>query len=67
MPLVSNNSIKSWLLNEAGLALLKTGKPKEVEKTFLAAIKRDIKDTGGKNAAVGYNNLADLQFRTGKV
>ncbi|MEW6006862.1 MAG: tetratricopeptide repeat protein, partial [bacterium] len=67
MPLVSEKRDQSWLLNEAGLALLNIGRPKEAEEPFLTAIKMDIKDTGGKNASVGYQNLAGLQFRTGRL
>ncbi len=67
MPLVSRKRTQSFLLNEAGLALLGTGRPKEAEATFLTAIKKDIKETGGKFASAGYQNLADLQFQTGEL
>ena len=67
MPLVSKKSDQSWLLNEAGLALKNIGRPKEAEEPFLTAIRMDIKDTGGKNASPDYQNLADLQFRTGEL
>ena len=67
MPLVSNKSIKSWLLNEAGLALLNTGRSKEAEEPIKRhnEIKIELKDW--KNASVGYQNLAELQFRTGEL
>ena len=67
MPFVKNKAAQSFLLNGAGLALLATGRPKEAEEPFLKAIKMDIADTGGKNASLGYRNLADLQFRTGEI
>jgi len=67
MPRVSNKSIKSWLLNEAGLALLNMGRPKEAEEPIKRhnEIKIELKDW--KNASVGYHNLAELQFRTGDL
>ena len=67
MPLVSNKSIKGWLLNEAGLALLNTGRSKEAEEPIKRhnEIKIELKDW--KNASVGYQNLAELQFRTGEL
>jgi tetratricopeptide (TPR) repeat protein len=67
MPLISGKSGQSWLLNEAGLALLSTGRPKEAEEPFLTAIGKDIKETGGKYASMGYQNLADLRFRIGEL
>ncbi len=67
IPLVSNKIDQNWLLNEAGLALLCTGRPEEAERPFMTAIKKDIEDTGGKNASAGYQNLADLRFRTGGI
>jgi tetratricopeptide (TPR) repeat protein len=67
MPLVSKKKAQSWLLNEAGLALLCTGRPKEAEEPFLSGVKMDIEAEDWENASVGYRNLADLQFRTGEL
>ena len=67
IPLVSKKAAQSFLLNEAGLALLSTGRPKEAQELFLTAIRKDINETGGKYASAGYRNLADLQFRTGEL
>ena len=67
MPLVSKKNDQSWLLNEAGLTLLATGRPKEAEELFITSVQRYIKDKEGKKASTGYNNLADLQFRTGEL
>jgi len=67
MPPVSQKSDQGWLLNTAGLALKNIGRPKEAEEPFLTAIKMDIEYTGGENATGGYQNLADLQFRTGEI
>jgi hypothetical protein len=67
MPLVSKKSDQSWLLNEAGLALLSTGKPKEAEEPFLTGVKMYIEAKDWKNASGGYRNLAGLQFRTGEL
>lgn len=67
MPLVSRKRDQSWLLNEAGLSLLATGRPKEAQETILVGIKMDIEDEDWENASVGYRNLADLRFRTGEM
>ncbi|HAW49995.1 TPA: hypothetical protein DCX16_03485, partial [bacterium] len=67
MPLVSKKEDKSWLLNSAGLALLSIGKPKEAEKPFLTAIQMTIEAEDWKNASADYQNLSDLQFRTGAI
>jgi tetratricopeptide (TPR) repeat protein len=67
MPLVSKKDNQSWLLNEAGLALLATGGPKEAEELFVRYINMGIEDKDWKNASVGYQNLADLQFRVGEL
>jgi tetratricopeptide (TPR) repeat protein len=67
MPLVSKKSDQSWLLNEAGLALLATGKPKEAEEPFLTGVQMDIEAKDWENASGGYQNLADLQFQTGEL
>lgn len=67
MPLVSKKSDQSWLLNEAGLALLNTGRPKEAEEPINKhnEIKIELKDW--RNASMGYQNLADLRFRIGEL
>ncbi|MFH0775098.1 MAG: tetratricopeptide repeat protein [bacterium] len=67
MPLVSKKSDQSLLLNEAGRALLCTGRPKEAEEPFLTGVKMFIEAKDWKNASAGYQNLADLQFRTGRL
>ena len=67
MPLVSENSDQSWLLNEAGFALLNTGRPKEAEGLFVRKTKMQIEAEDWKNASGGYINLADLQFRIGEL
>jgi len=67
MPLVSEKSDHSWLLNEAGLALLITGRPKEAEGPFLTGLKIAIENKDWENASAGYQNLADLQFRIGEL
>ncbi len=73
MPFVSEKSDQSWLINEAGLALLNIGKPEEAKELFLRKINmfkyKDWKNTsvGYQNLSVGYQNLADLQFRTGEI
>jgi tetratricopeptide (TPR) repeat protein len=67
MPKVKKKEAQSWLLNEAGLALLCTGRPKEAEEPFLTAIKMTVEEKDWENASVGYQNLADLQFRMGEL
>ena len=67
MPLVSERSDQSWLLNEAGLALKTTGRPKEAEEPILTGVKMDIEAKDWENASVGYRNLADLEFRIGEL
>jgi tetratricopeptide (TPR) repeat protein len=67
MPLVSKKSIQSWLLNEAGLALLSTGRPKEAEELLIKKTNIQIEYKDWRNASMGYRNLADLQFQTGEL
>jgi len=67
MQLVSGKSDQCFLINEAGLALLCTGRPKEAEGPFLKCIKVAIEDKEWKIASGGHQNLADLQFRTGEL
>jgi len=66
-PLVSKESDQSWLLNEAGLALLVTGRPKEAEEPFLTGVQMDVSAKDWGNASVGYRNLGDLQFRISEI
>ncbi len=67
IPLVNDKRAQGWLLNAGGLALLATGRPKEVEETFLAAVRIAIEFKEWRDASVGYQNLAGVQFRTGKI
>jgi tetratricopeptide (TPR) repeat protein len=67
MPLVSKKSWQSWLLNEAGLALLTTGKPKEAEEPLKTGLQMAIEAKNWINASTGYKNLAELQFQTGEL
>jgi tetratricopeptide (TPR) repeat protein len=67
MPLVSEKSDQGWLLNEAGMSLKNIGRPKEAEEPFLTGVQMAIEDKHWKNASAGYQNLADLQFRTGEL
>jgi len=67
MPLVSKKRDQGWLLNEAGLALLSIGRPKEAEVPLLTGIKLYIEEEDWKNASAGYHNVAGLQFRTGEI
>ncbi|MEW6618411.1 MAG: tetratricopeptide repeat protein [bacterium] len=67
MPLVSEKSKQSWLLNEAGLALLSTGRPKEAEEPFLTAVRMGVEAKDWENASTGYQNLTGLRFRAGRL
>lgn len=67
LPLVSKKSHQSWLLNSAGLALLCIGRPKEAEHLLVRRINLSIEDESWGAASVGYQNLADLQFRIGEI
>ncbi|HUV80206.1 MAG TPA: tetratricopeptide repeat protein [Candidatus Bathyarchaeia archaeon] len=67
LPLVSKKSAQSWLLNEAGLTLLDTGRPQEAEEPILTGVKMAIDEKNWNNASAGYITLADLQFRTGEL
>jgi tetratricopeptide (TPR) repeat protein len=66
MPLVSKKSDQSWLLNEAGLGLTNIGRPKEAEEPLKTAIELYIENNQFAYASRSYQNLADLQFRTGE-
>jgi len=67
MPLVSKKADQSFLLNEAGLALLATGRPKEAEEIYKRKLDMNIKERQWEPASRGYRNLADLQFRIGEL
>jgi tetratricopeptide (TPR) repeat protein len=67
LPLVSKKSDQRWLINEAGLALLYTGRPKEAEEPLKRNNETEIELKDWKNASVGYHNLAELQFRCGEL
>ncbi len=67
MPIVNKKTDQSWLLNEAGLALLYTGKPKEAEEIYKRKLEMNIREKQWGSASVSYQILADLQFRTGKI
>jgi tetratricopeptide (TPR) repeat protein len=60
-------SAQGWLLNEAGLALLATGRPKEAEDLFMRASKLYIEDEQIVPASICHQNLADLLFRVGEL
>jgi tetratricopeptide (TPR) repeat protein len=66
MPLVSTRRDQGWHLNEAGVALLATGRPKEAEELLVRKTNMQVEDKDWENAFAGYHNLADLQFRTGE-
>jgi tetratricopeptide (TPR) repeat protein len=66
MPLVSRKSRQNWLLNEIGLALLSTGRPKEAGEPLLRGFPGYIEAKDWINASAGYINLAGLQFQTGE-
>lgn len=67
VPLVSREGDKGFLLSEAGLTLLATGRPKEAEELLLKSMEFGIKERGGINAPAAYQNLADVRFRTGQL
>ena len=67
MTLISKKSSQSWLINEAGLTLLSTGRAKEAEGPFLKAVQMTIETQDWTNASKDYQNLADLQFRIGEI
>ncbi|KPL03424.1 MAG: hypothetical protein AMJ73_07130, partial [candidate division Zixibacteria bacterium SM1_73] len=67
LPLVSKKSDKSWLLNEAGLALLCIGRPKEASNVLGLLAEMDAKGDDWEGASATGQNLADLQFRTGEI
>jgi len=67
LPLVSRKRDQSWLLNEVGLVLLSTGRPKEAEELFWASLQMDIAEKDWLNTSIRYQNLAALQFSIGEI
>ncbi|NQE04819.1 hypothetical protein C5S32_03005 [ANME-1 cluster archaeon GoMg1] len=67
MPLVSKKSDQTFLLNEAGLMLSSIGYPKEAEELLIKKTNMQIEDKDWNNVSVGYQNLADIQFRVGEL
>jgi hypothetical protein len=67
VPGVSSRSDQSWLVNEAGLGLLNTGRPKEAEGPFNTSIRLYIEHNQIAFASMCYQNLTDLEFRTGEL
>jgi tetratricopeptide (TPR) repeat protein len=67
VPKVSRKRAQNYLLNNLGLTLLSVGKPKEAEELLVRKTEMQIDYEDWENASVGYNNLADLQFRTGEL
>jgi tetratricopeptide (TPR) repeat protein len=67
MPLVSEKSDQGWLLNEVGLVLKNIGRPKEAEEPFLTGIEMAAEQEEWENVSMGYQNLADMQFRMGEL
>ncbi len=67
LPVVSKKSTQRWLLHEAGLALLQTGRSKEAEEPLASALQMAIVEEDWKNASTGYGNLADLQSKSGDI
>jgi len=65
MPLVSKKAAKSHLLGMAGVTLLATGRSKEAQEPMLTGIEMALESKDWRNASAGYENLANLQFRTG--
>ena len=67
IPLVSKKIDQGWLHNEAGLALLNAGRPKEAEESLKGAIDSYLECNQIANASVGYQSLVDLHFRAGEL
>jgi tetratricopeptide (TPR) repeat protein len=67
LPLVSKKNVKGFLLNDAGVALLNTGRSKEAEDLFERAITIATEEKGWKLASAGCRNLSDLLFRIGEI
>jgi tetratricopeptide (TPR) repeat protein len=67
MPLVSEKSGQTFLLNEAGLMLSSIGYPKEAEELLIKKTNMQIEYKDWENASKGYQNLAELRFRTGEL
>ncbi|MCK4735248.1 MAG: tetratricopeptide repeat protein, partial [Methanophagales archaeon] len=67
IPLVSKKIDQGWLHNEAGLALLNAGRPKEAEESLKGAIDSYLEYNQIAYASVGYQSLVDLHFRAGEL
>jgi tetratricopeptide (TPR) repeat protein len=67
IPLVTKNIDQGWLHNEAGLALLNAGRPKEAEESLKGAIDSYLECNQIAYASVGYQSLVDLHFRAGEL
>lgn len=67
LPVVENRAAQSWLLNAAGLSLLNIGQPYKAEGLFIRETRMQVEDKDWRNASTGYENLADLQFRAGRI
>ena len=67
LPLVSKKTDQSWLLNEAGLSLLGSGRPKEAEELLNIAINLYIEENQIAYGSRCYLNLGDLQFGGGEI
>jgi tetratricopeptide (TPR) repeat protein/PAS domain-containing protein len=67
IPLVSIKNGQRYLMNEAGLALLNIGRPKDGESLLIISKNKASEDKFFTAASVGYLNLAELQFRTGAL
>jgi tetratricopeptide (TPR) repeat protein len=67
LPLVSKKIVQSWLLNEAGLALLNLGRPKDAVELLVKKTNMEIGDKDWIDTTTGYVNLAELHFRIGDL
>lgn len=66
-PLVTNWRIQSWLMNEAALILQVTGRPSVAVALLIKKTNMQIEYGDWVNASVGYLNLSDLDYRTGRL
>jgi tetratricopeptide (TPR) repeat protein len=67
LPLVSDEGSQSLLLNEAGLGLMVTGRPKEAEGLLMRKTIMQIKNEDWLNVSIGFMSLSQLQFLTGEI
>jgi len=67
LPLVTNKNIQSWLINEAGISLIYTGRPQEAIAPYLKMIEIDITVSDWENTSMGYQNLTSLEYRLGML